>query len=148
MKKRGLARRSPDRGIKGQVSIEFIMVVGFALMMTLPLIVIFFRQSESLQTEITGSQVDKVASEIRDAADEVYYLGSPSRKSLTLYFPDDVTNVTLLDNKIIFWVDSADGDYEIVKWAVVNLSGSIQSFGGIHRISVESKDSYVLVSDS
>ena len=66
------------------------MVVGFAFLMTIPLIIIFYQQSETLDTEITASQIDKVASEIRDAADEVYYLGAPSKKTS---YPAEIQNI-------------------------------------------------------
>ena len=127
---------------------EFLLVMGFAFLMTIPLLVIFYQQSETLDTDITASQVDKVASEIRDAADEVYYLGTPSKKTLTLYMPDGIQNVSLRNNSMIFLVDSAGGDFELVKWTVANLTGSIDARRGIHRISVEAFDTFVSISDS
>ena len=53
--------------------------------MTVPLIVLFYQQSQNINQEVTSSQLDKAASEIRDSADEVYYLGSPSKKTITVY---------------------------------------------------------------
>jgi uncharacterized protein (UPF0333 family) len=137
------------RGEKAQVSIEFLMVVGFALLMTLPLVYIFFRQSETVNTSISSAQVDKVTSEIRDAADEVYYLGSPSKKTLTLFFPEGITQVNLTGNSMTFLVDSANGDYEVVKWTVGNISpvSNITTHSGIHHISLESGSDYVLITD-
>ena len=116
--------------------------------MTVPLIVIFYEQSKTLNTEISSSQIDKVASEIRDAADEVYYLGAPSKKTLTVYMPQDVKTVSISDDRISFFVESADGDYYIVKWSVANLSGSISNFSGIHHVSVEAGETTVQISDS
>ena len=135
MKKRGKS--------KAQISLEFLLVVGFAFLMTIPLIIIFYQQSETLDTEITSSQIDKVASEIRDAADEVYYLGTPSKKTVTIYMPEGVQSITLTGNKIVFVVDSPSGDYELVKWSSANLTGSVQTHRGIHHVSVEAFDTYV-----
>ena len=139
MKKRG--------NTQAQISIEFLIVVGIAFLMTIPLILIFYQQSANLNTEITSSQVDKVASEIRDAADEVYYLGSPSKKTVSIYMPEGVQSVSVVNDKIIFFVDSAEGDYEVVKWTVANLTGSIESHRGIHHVSVEAYDTYVDIND-
>ena len=139
MKKRGKS--------KAQISLEFLLVVGFAFLMTIPLIIIFYQQSKTLDTEITSSQIDKVASEIRDAADEVYYLGTPSKKTVTVYMPEGVQSIAVTGNKIIINVDSANGDYELVKWSAANLTGTIQTYKGIHHVSVEAYDTYVDVND-
>ena len=137
MKKRG----------KAQVSLEFLIVVAFALMITIPLVIIFYQQSESINTEVSASQIDKVASEMRDAADEVYYLGAPSKKTITIYMPEGVNNVTLRNNTIIFSVDAPINDYELVKWTAANLTGSIKSYSGIHHVSAEAYDTYVNIVD-
>jgi uncharacterized protein (UPF0333 family) len=132
-----MKKRGPS---KAQISMEFLIVVGFAFLMTIPLVIIFFQQSQTINTEVTASQADKVASEIRDAADEVYYLGSPSKKTITIYVPEGVKSITLLDNKIIFLVDSPGGDYELVKWSAANLSGGVPASKGLLRIAAESND--------
>ncbi len=126
-----------------QVSVEFLFVVGFAFLMTIPLIIIFYQQSENLDREITASQVDKVASEIRDAADEVYYLGEPSKKTITVYVPESVRFITLDNDKIIFNVSSASGEYQVVKWCAANLIGSIKQHKGIHVVRVQAMTNYV-----
>jgi len=143
MKKRGCILEH----VKAQVSLEFMMIVGVALLMTLPLILIFYRQSENINSEIGASQLDKVASEIRDAADEVYYLGSPSKKTVTVYMPEGVNNISITNNTIIFTVEAPGSDYELVKWSVTTLNGSLQTYPGIHHISVEAYDNYVQISD-
>ena len=143
MKKRGRILEH----VKAQVSLEFMMIVGVALLMTLPLILIFYRQSENINSEIGASQLDKVASEIRDAADEVYYLGSPSKKTVTVYMPEGVNNISITNNTIIFTVEAPGSDYELVKWSVTTLNGSLQTYPGIHHISVEAYDNYVQISD-
>jgi len=130
------------RGLKAQSSVEFLLIVGFAMMMILPLVVIFFEQSENLNTGISSSQTDKISSDIVDAADEVYYLGAPSKKTLSLYFPDSIKSAEVSGHSLIFNVDSPNGDYEVVKWSVTNLTGSVRSFPGVHRISVESAVGY------
>jgi len=139
MKKRGKS--------KAQISLEFLIVVGFAFLLTIPLVIIFYKQSENINIALTASQLDKVVSEIRDAADEVYYLGSPSKKTVTVYLPKGVQSISVTANKIVFVVDSPSGDYELVKWSAANLTGSIQTYHGIHHVRVEAFDTYVSITD-
>jgi len=145
MKKRGAKAQ-----LKAQVSLEFLMIIGIALMMTFPLIIIFFQQQENIQTEIGASQIDKVASEIRDAADEVYYLGAPSKKTVTVYMPEGVNGIEISSNRMVFTVEAPGNDYELVKWSVANFTGSsssLQTYAGVHHISVQAYDNYVEITD-
>ena len=143
MKKRGIWE---GKG-RAQVSMEFLMIIGVALLMTFPLIIIFYQQSEHINTEVSASQLDKVASEIRDAADEVYYLGSPSKKTLTVYMPEKVKSIAISANRMVFTVEAPVNDYELVKWTVPNITGSLQSYPGIHHVSVQAYDTYIQISD-
>lgn len=132
---------------KAQVSLEFLMVMGFAFLMIIPLTIIFYQQSATIDQEITAGQVDKVASEIRDAADEVFYLGAPSKKTVTVYLSEGVQSISISGSRIVFTVSSPGGDYEVVKWSAGNVSGSIQAHKGIHVVTVEAFDTYVSISD-
>lgn len=139
MKKRGMR--------KSQVAMEFLIVMTFAFLMTIPLIILFYKQSEDLNRDITASQIDKIASEIRDTADEVYYLGSPSKKTISVFMPESVESITIGGKKIVFTIDAPGADYELVKWSVANLTGSIQTYSGIHQISVEANENSVAIND-
>jgi hypothetical protein len=136
--------------MKAQVSVEFLFIMGFALMLSLPLMYVFFKQTETMSADISGSQIDKVASEIRDAADEVYYLGPPSKKPLLVYLPQEVKGVTFSGNSIIFRVESPNGDYDIVKWTAVNFSvdSSITASSGLKRIFAQANTYDVFVNDT
>jgi len=140
MKKRG----NISQQVKAQVSLEFLMVVGFAFLLTIPLIILFYQQTDNINTEVTASQLDKIASEIRDSADEVYYLGTPSKKTITVYMPDSVKSIDFNENRVEFWVESSSGDYQLVKWLAANITAD-SSMGiseGIHKISVESVETF------
>ncbi len=125
--------------LKGQVSIEYLLITAFAFLMTVPIIALFYSQSHQIQEDVTDAQVEKIASELRDAANEVYYQGPPSKRTLKIYMPDNVENVSISNKNIIFKVSSTAGDYEIVKVADTNLTGDINSFSGIHNIEVKAR---------
>ena len=140
MKKRGKS--------KAQVSMEFLMVIGFAFLLTIPLVIIFYQQSKTINTDVTSTQVDKVASEIRDAADEVYYLGEPSKKTVKVYMPEGIKSITINGKKLVFLVDGPGGDYEVVKWTVTNVTGTLNPENGIHNVAVEAQSTQVLISST
>jgi len=132
---------------RGQVSIEYLLITAFAFFFILPIIIVFYTQSHNLNEEITDSQIDKIASEIVDAANEVFYLGEPSKKTLVVYMPQRVKSITLIENRIEFNVSSRAGVYQIVKWSVTNITGTLPTFSGIHRIEIEARLLDVLIQE-
>ncbi|MFH1400074.1 MAG: hypothetical protein ABIH41_01015 [Nanoarchaeota archaeon] len=132
-------------GRAGQVSMEYLMVVAIAAMLIIPLIGIFFQASSDLDQSIQSSQADRVANEIVDAADEVYYLGPPAKKTLKVYLPDSVKSLTIGVNYLQIDVHGAVG---APRFSAGNLSGSIQPTGGLHVIAVYATTDGVLISEN
>jgi uncharacterized protein (UPF0333 family) len=124
----------------GQVSLEYLMITAFAFLFTIPLLGLFYTQSQRMQQDVTTTQVDRVASELADAADEVYYLGEPSKKTLKLYMPRNVEDIQLGDQKLVFKVRREGYTTDVVKDTAANLTGSVETFEGIHVITVQAED--------
>jgi len=139
--------RNGNKGKKSQISIEYLIIVGFALAMTLPLFIIFHDQSKTINNEITSSQIQKVSDEIITAVDSVYYMGPPSTKTIKVYFPDFVKNVTLNNHSISFWIESSSGDYEVPKWTSATLDGQLRHGGGLHVITIRANENNVTLSE-
>ena len=108
----------------GQVSMEYLVILGFAFLITAPLLVMFYTQSNNLNEDVANTQAEKVAGQMIDAADQVYYLGAPSKKTLTLYYPKRINSISCEGKALKFQMDSSHGDYDIVKWSAGNLTCS------------------------
>lgn len=132
---------------RGQVAIEYLVIMGFAFLMTLPLIVIFFEQQTSANEDISDSQANRIAEEIVASADAVYYLGYPSKKTVRLYFPQGINAITLQDQYVSIEMDSSHGDYEVVRWSAANLTGSLKSYSGLHIIEFQANINHVNITD-
>lgn len=129
---------------KAQVSIEYILVVGFAFLMLTPLIVIFYTSSNDMNDQVTMSQADKIANEIVAAADQVYYQGPPTKKTLKVYMPENVESIIIQNNWIKINTKQTDG---APRASVANLTGNIDAFGGIHNIEVIAISGGVMIAD-
>ena len=88
-------------GKKGQVAIEYLIITAFAFLFTLPIIALFYSQSHELNEGISSSQAERIASEIVDAANQVYYLGQPSKKTILFYMPKNVQQVSIQEKSIV-----------------------------------------------
>jgi len=126
------------RGGKAQVSIEFITVFGFVLMMTIPLVTIFFDQSEGVKDRIAENQLRNIAIKMADKAETMYYLGEPSKTTLKAYFPERIEEVQIIQRTIIFKYRRASSSISPVSYtSQVNISGTISTEPGIHYLVIQ-----------
>lgn len=121
---------------------EYFMVASFVMLLTIPLVIIFAQQSSSFNTEVTLSQSNKAAQKIIDAANTVYYLGPPSKRTITVYVPQGVKNFTVLNQTIE--VNTENG-FSYILDADTELNGSISYIEGLQTITVEAKNAYVQI---
>lgn len=121
---------------KGQVSIEYILIMGVAFMLTVPLFAVFQAEQNRISDSITDAQIEKAGRVIADAANSVHYYGEPAKQTIRVYFPESIKQVTIDGKSIIFLIDSTHGDYEWPISADVDLTGSLGTYEGIHVIEV------------
>ncbi len=133
---------------KGQVAMEYMIIFSMTFFMSLLLLILFTSQTNNMRTDLANAQMDKAASEIVDAAKQVYFMGEPAQKTLRVTFPDGVQNVSIEPNFLVFSIRTSEVTYEIVKETEINMTGSIQSFEGIHNIVVKAQGGIVVISDS
>ena len=132
---------------KAQVSMEYLVIVGFVAVIVLPMILIFYTYADCTEDEIISNQVQKIGLKIGDSAEAVYYLGEPSRTKIRSYFPKKISNISIGSNEITFIVNTKEGVDHIVIYTQVPVSGSLDTHSGYHNINIRSRGSYVEISD-
>jgi uncharacterized protein (UPF0333 family) len=132
---------------KAQISMEYLIIFSIAFAMTLPLIVIYARQTGNIQADVTHSQIYKVASKIGDYAEQVYYMGEPSQRTLEISFPAGINSITLNGSLIIFNVTTTDLTYDVVAETTANVTGNIKTFEGNHIIVFRAESNVVNITD-
>lgn len=132
---------------KAQVSMEYLIIVGFVAAITIPLVLIFNAYSTEMNENIAANQADYIASKIVDAAESVYYLGEYSKVTFRVYMPKKINVITIGNNEVVFYMKKLSGTDEIVKYSPVPVNGSISPKSGIYNIVVESKGEYVWISN-
>jgi len=126
---------------------EYLIIFGIAFAMTLPLVVIYAKQTGNMQADVTQMQIYKTASKISDYAEQVYYMGEPSQRTLYIDFPQGVNSVTINGSMIIFNVTTTDLTYTVVEETAANLTGVIKTFEGQHRIMFVAESGVVNITD-
>jgi len=132
--------------LKSQISVEYLLVMGFVTVITIPLIILYFTFTGSSSSEIITSQVGQIANKIVDSAESVYFLGAPSQTTITVYIPEQIVGASLNNREVVFNVSTKDGISEIVRVSSVPLSGSLPVNQSTYTITLVARTSDVEIS--
>lgn len=133
---------------RAQAAIEYLFIVGFALLFVIPIILLFYTQRADISDEIVFAQINRLGLELENAIDNVYYLGAPSKQTIKIYVPESIDSVFVASNSITFTFDTvAFGLYNYSIYPDVNLTGSIYAHGGINNFVVEATEWAVKVTN-
>lgn len=129
---------------EAQISVEYMVIIGFVTVITIPLIIIYYTFTQQSGEEITSSQISQIAKKVVDAAESVYYVGEPSQTTLRVNVPDGVVSANLSSGKeVVFRVRSGTGEADIVQTTSVNISGSLPINKGTYLVTIKAMPDYV-----
>ncbi|MBL7100755.1 MAG: hypothetical protein ISS23_02250 [Nanoarchaeota archaeon] len=123
---------------RGQISLEYIMIVGMILLVTIPL---FFYAVYEATYKIRLNQADDAVNTLANSADTVYSLGPGSKKYVWVSIPSGVEYSFVNESEIQLTLSVFGGSSDIHASSKAVLVGSIPSGKGTYRIAVEALDS-------
>jgi len=131
---------------EGQISVEYMVIIGFVTIITIPLIIIYYTFIQESSEEIASTQIIQIAKKIVDASESVYYLGEPSQTTLRINMPDNVILVNFSSGKeVVFRIKSGSGEADIVQTTSVNITGNLSTNKGTYTLTVKAMSNYVNV---
>jgi len=132
---------------EAQISVEYMIIIGFVTIITIPLIIIYYTFTQESGDEINSVQIQQIARNIISAAESVYYLGEPSQTTLKVNMPGNVVLANLSAGyEVVFKMQTKSGEVDIVQNSAVNISGKLPTSKGFYTITVKAKSNYVNVS--
>lgn len=134
--------------LKSQVSVEYLLVMGFTTLMTIPLLLIYYTYSSDTTDSVAISQSIQIARKVVDASESVYYLGKPSQTTLKFNFPDRIQSTNLSNREVVIKVKTQAGVTDIVQVSAVNMSGTLPTSQGIHVLTITADDGFVQITSN
>lgn len=124
---------------RAQISMEYLVVIGFSMLLVAPMIVVFYQQSGELQEEIAAAQLQNVADELLFASEEVYFMGSPSQQYVTLAFPPQIRSLDCANDTVeVSYVLSESVVHYYARSDIgLNISCNVSLAQGAHYIKVQ-----------
>ncbi len=104
--------------MKGQISLEYMAVIGVILLVSLPL---FYYATKTSGDNIRVGQADNVINSITNTANLVYSSGLGSKDFVWVNIPSGVSGVSVKNNSIILNLSIFGGVSEYVSFSKANL---------------------------
>ncbi|MDI6738222.1 MAG: hypothetical protein QME12_06965 [Nanoarchaeota archaeon] len=125
-------------GKRGQVGLEYVMIVGAILLITIPL---FFYALYETNYKVKLSQADDTVNTLANAADEMYSMGPGSKKYVWISLPSGVLSTSAMGKEVSLTVTMLGSASDFTASTKASLVGSFPSGKGTYRIAVESLES-------
>ena len=77
---------------KAQISMEYMMIIGFVTLITVPMVIVYYTQTEDITEQMAASQADAILRKVVDSAEMVYYLFNFPALILESKFPAYMDN--------------------------------------------------------
>ncbi len=109
---------------KAQVSFEYLLILGIAIFLLVPIFGIFYSSSIDAQVSSSSKQITLAGAEIVSTAEKVVYQGANSRIKLSLDFPGNIKNISIRDNNntLVMLADMNGISTEFVFFSSVKLN--------------------------
>ena len=129
--------------LKGQVALESLIVVGFILLLMIPLLYTLYSRILSVQEELAVLEATRAADTIVTAVSTVGMGGPNGSATIDISLPPNVKNISIgatsvgkNPREIIFTLDTTLGNIDVVRLTPYNVSGSIPIRQGKQTIKI------------
>ena len=125
---------------KSQVSIEYLIIVGFVTFVLLSILAVAFLYSGTIKDQIKITQLTNFANKVTSSAEAVFYSGKPSKTTITTYLPEGILSASIVENSLLFSIQTSSGVNIISFSSNVPISGTLSSTPGIKKIQITAQD--------
>ena len=133
---------------RSQVSMEYMLIMGFVVLLTIPLLAIYYTYTADSTDAVAVSQALQIARKVVDASESVYYIGKPSQTTLKINFPSNIASTNLSGREVLLKVKTQSGITDVVQVSSVNMTGSLPTSPGIHIVTVKADDGFVQITSN
>ena len=134
------------KGVKGQVGMEYMIIIGFVTLAIMSILAFAVFYADQIKDRIRLNQVEGFAVQLLNSAESVFFAGTPSKTTVSLYLPEGVEQITVATDYIVFNVRTSSGTNIRVFNSKVPLSGTIQVAEGLKKISLEAQSTFLNIS--
>ena len=127
----------------GQAALEYLIVVGTALLLLAPIISVGQTAIDGLKKDSNMLIARQTMNKITESAELVFAQGPPAAVTITAQIPSNI-NETIFTNKIIIMkINHYERESDIISIVNFNVTGSIPNNPGTYKINIRAIDNGV-----
>lgn len=123
--------------MKGQAAIEYLGLIGFLLLISIPLVIQAQQSATELQESTDQLKVSNMMDTVEEAMTLVYGQGEPARIRFTVDVPPGVTNATVENQIVIVRFEGDQGASDYIRTFPFNVTGTLPTERGRHTMVAE-----------
>lgn len=131
------------RGKKAQVGIEYMIIIGFLTFAITAVLVFAIFYSDKIKDRVRLNQVENFAIQLLNSAESVFFAGEPSKTTVSLYLPDGVEDINIIQDYLVITTRTSSGDNVREFKSRVPINGSISAGEGIKKLTLEAKEDHL-----
>jgi len=135
------ARRHNKYIFKAQAAMEYMVMLGFALAIILPLWLYVNSSLGATKGELDMTYARVAVNKVKDAADSVYIQGPPASIYLEIDMPDNIESTSVSGREVQINLQTAGGISQIYAVTLANLTGGLPTRSGRVRVLVKAEAS-------
>jgi hypothetical protein len=109
--------------VKGQSSLEYLLIVGLTFAIIVPTTYLFYNYSKESSQEIADAQIIQFGRTLVDTAESIFYSGQGSKTVLDMNVPEKITSAVIIDGKeFVLNMSTSFGISEIVFFSSVSIT--------------------------
>lgn len=121
---------------RAQTAMEYLLIIGFTMVIIAVIMVVFSQQNTEQRFQVQDSQINRIGNALVSAAEEVYYIGEPARRTVTVYMPSNIDNISIAGNELLFNAQLGTSLNQLEFPSDVPLTGNISATEGKKHIVV------------
>ncbi len=141
---------------RAQAGVEYLTIIGIALVVLASGMVIFLDYSKSSNTQVVASQLDIIGNTIMSNAEAMYVLGNESWVTVEFNLPSSVTETAIsVNSEMYFTYAGVSGSSQVVFFperfnisnsdALCNTVCNLSFSAGMNRVRIKSNGNFVSI---
>lgn len=132
-------------GKEGQVSIEYIILVGFVTFVIIGTLGLAFFYSNGIKDRVRSNQIGNFAGKVISTAESIYYYGEPSKATISVYLPEGVKEIEFYEKDLLITIQTSSGTEKAAFSSKVPLEGELNPSFGVKNIEISAQDGKVII---
>jgi hypothetical protein len=143
---------------KGQLSIEYLMILGLSMIVILGAVYIFYAYVQDASSDVVNSRINEIGTRILQQSESIHGIGKGTWIVIDINIPDELVESYIMNNsELVFVTSNTNGVSQSVFFSNINISGEIPPSGskeyyglgkGKNSLRIESKGGFVLLNAS